>query len=67
MEGEELGGSEGGAGEEGFWKNIRTSILSGFAGVVAGVEGGGVDEVDADAEVEVEAAAGFEMEDLPFT
>lgn len=67
MEGEELGGSEGGAGEEAVWKNIRTSILGGFAGVAAGVDGGGVEDVDADADVEVEAAAGFEIEALPFT
>lgn len=62
MEGEELSGCEGGAGEEAPWKNIRTSILRGFAGVV-GAEGGGVDDVDA----EVEAAGGFEMDALPFT
>jgi hypothetical protein len=62
MEGEEVVGSEGGAGEEAVRKNIRTSILGGFAGV-AGVEGGGVDEVDA----EVEAVAGFETDALPFT
>lgn len=63
MEGEEFSGCEGGAGEDAPWKNIRTSILRGFVGV----EGGGVDEADADVDADVEAAIGFEMDALPFT